>query len=168
MAINVDAHAHPVPGAWIVTTASMDDNRNVNCTIGLTATYKFASFHAMVRLEYVSATGHLLGMSQQWQADCGPAPLFGAAHGSGNFTETAPAGTTEIRVVQIAQYSLNFNNLLGPIEWVIQQISNSDSSGQFNVPDDPGTPDDTDVDPPDWNSVTALKGLVEVTSSNAH
>jgi hypothetical protein len=49
MSITVDAHAHPVDGAWMVTAVQVDDSCNVVCNVNLTATYKFASFHALVR-----------------------------------------------------------------------------------------------------------------------
>jgi len=168
MSINIEAHAHPVAGAWLITYVTMDDNQNVVCRTDLTATYKFASFHAVVRLEYVSQTGHLLGMSVQWEMDCGPAPLIGADHKSGTFTETAPVGTHEIRVVQIAQYSLDFSNLIGPIEWVVQAVAGAVQLGQFQVPTIPGNGFDTLVNPPNWDSSNALKGLVSVTSGTKH
>jgi hypothetical protein len=80
--------------------------------------------------------------------------------------QTAPAGTHEIRVVQIAQYSLDFSNLLGPIEWVLRQIGAA-GNGQYQVPTEPGNPEDTQVEPPDWYSVEELKGRVSVTSGLA-
>ena len=168
MELNVEGHAHPVDGAWIVSSAQMDDNRAVVCSNSLTATYKFASFHTMVWLENVSATNHLLGRSQQWQQDCGPAPLIGAAHANGTFSETAPFGTTEIRLVQAADYHLDFSNLVGPIEVVLNALGLGGSSGPVDIPQDPSTPGDTTVPPPDWTDNTALKGRVAVTITNAH
>jgi hypothetical protein len=149
----------------MVSSAQMDDNRTVVCNIALTATYKFASFHAMVWLEYVSEPGHLLGRSQEWQQDCGPAPLFGAAHANGTFTEIAPSGTHEIRLVQTAQYQLNFANIVGVIKAVFDALGLGSGSGPVQLPQGPDG--DTTVDPPDWADDPALNGAVSVVQATA-
>jgi hypothetical protein len=167
MAINVEGDAHPVDGAWMVSSAQMDDNRTVVCNIALTATYKFASFHALVRLEYVSGTGHLLGLSQQWEHDCGPAPLIGAAHANGTFTETAPPGTSQIRLVQLATYKLDFSDLFPVIDLVMRALGALGDTGRVDFPTTPGDPYDTTVEPPDWYSYPELKDLVSVAEGTA-
>ncbi|WP_125591947.1 hypothetical protein [Amycolatopsis balhimycina] len=162
MSKNLEAHAHPVDGAWMVTSAQLADNRGVTCTVSLTATYKFASFTAVAWLEYLDAGGGLLGRSQQWQRDCGPAPLFGAAHASGTFSETAPEGTVGFRIVQTAEYHADFSTAFTVISLVFVALGLGTGTGPVAFPQGLGG---SRVMPHDWMHDPALAGRISVAVS---
>jgi hypothetical protein len=144
-------HFNPQDGHYIVVYAEMADNGNVGCHVDLTCTHKIVAFTAAVTLTYFDGNGQQFGASKPFTLACGPAPLFSAAHTSGDFTDTAPKGTQRIMVAQVAA------NNFGPIIQTIIDIGNAIEKVFAQLPQDPtdqplpdGTIDDLpDPNPPD-------------------
>jgi hypothetical protein len=144
-------HFNPQNNHYIVVNAEMADNYNVGCHVDLTCTDKIVAFTTGVTLTYFDGNGQKLGTSKPSTLACGPAPLFNAAHASGDFTDNAPNGTQRIMVTQVAA------NDFGPIIQTIIDIATAIEKGFPQLPHDPtgqplpdGPIDDLpDPNPPD-------------------
>lgn len=148
-------HFNPQAGHYIVVDAEMDDSLNVTCHVNLTCTHKIVAFTAAVTLIYFAGNGQQLGSSkggQPFTLACGPAPLIGAAHTSGTFSDNAPAGTARIMVTQAA--ANDWGPIIGTLVDLVQAVIKAFGGG---LPTDQPVPDGQvddfpNPDPPDPGS----------------
>ena len=145
-------HFNPQVGHYIVVDAEMDNGLNVTCHVSLTCTDKVVAFTTGVTLTYFDDGGQQLGSSkggQPFTLACGPAPLIGAAHTSGTFSDRAPANTARIMVTQAA--ANDWGPIIGTIVDIVQTVIKALGGG---LPTDQPVPDGQvddfpNPDPPD-------------------